>query len=205
MKAGLIALLLSLPIVGTVLADSAGSAWPPAGSVSKADGLEAWQRIEAVVTHPRCVNCHVGADNIPMWTISGENKTRPHGMNINAGDSRIGAETVPCVSCHASSDTPNVAPNMPPHVGLPWQLAPVAFDWFEKTGAEICTQLRDPKRNGGRDAAGLVEHLHHDAKVKGFIPWAWVPGPGRSVPPGNFETHVQDMTVWGAAGQPCPE
>jgi hypothetical protein len=30
--------------------------------------------------------------------------------------------------------------------------------------------MKDPKRNGGRDAAGLVEHLRHDASLNGFIP-----------------------------------
>lgn len=55
----------------------------PPGSVSRAEGLKAWQRIEAVVTHPRCANCHVDANAIPMWTPAGESKPRVHGMNIH--------------------------------------------------------------------------------------------------------------------------
>lgn len=66
------------------------------------------------------------------------------------------------------------------------------------------TRLRN-RRNGGRDAAGLVEHLRHDAEVNGFIPWAWNPGGGRETPPGTFEDHVKDVAMWGAAGQPCPD
>ena len=174
------------------------------GSVSKEEGLKAWARIEAVVTHPRCANCHVGPDNTPVWTIVGENKSRPHGMNINADASRIGARELPCWTCHMTSAAPNTVAHAPPHAGIPWQLAPVDFVWYGKTGAEICQQMRDPKRNGGRDVAGLVEHLRHDAAQRGFIPWGWKPGGGRPTPPGTFEDHVRDVQIWGAAGQPCP-
>jgi len=41
---------------------------PEGGSVSLEEGLLAFQRIYEVVSHPRCANCHVGADNIPMWS-----------------------------------------------------------------------------------------------------------------------------------------
>src|ERR1700757_3820549 len=59
----------------------------PPGSVSRADGLKAWQRIEAVVTHPRCANCHVDARAIPIWTPAGESKPRGHGLNNHGGES----------------------------------------------------------------------------------------------------------------------
>jgi hypothetical protein len=104
-----------------------------------------------------------------------------------------------------TSTLPNDATPSPPHAGVDWQLAPVEFIWFGKSGAEICAQLRDPKRNGGRDAVGLLKHLRHDASLNGFIPRGWEPGAGRSIPPGTFEDHVKDMALWGAAGQPCPD
>ena len=174
------------------------------GSVSRADGLKAWKRIEAVVTHPRCANCHVDAKAIPIWTPAGESKPRVHGMNIHGGESRIGAEKLACQTCHVTSAMPNDPAPAPLHAGIDWQLAPVDFIWFDKSGAEICQQLRDPKRNGGRDAVGLLEHLRHDASLNGFIPRGWAPGAGRTTPPGTFEDHVKDVAVWGAAGQPCP-
>lgn len=176
----------------------------PTGSVSRTDGVEAWKRIEAVVTHPRCANCHVDAKAIPIWTPAGESKSRVHGMNIHGGESRIGAEALVCQTCHVTSTLPNDAAPAPPHAGIDWQLAPVEFIWFGKSGAEICAQLRDPKRNGGRDAAGLLAHLRHDASLNGFIPRSWEPT-GRPIPPGTFEDHVKDMALWGAAGQPCPD
>ena len=42
---------------------------PPAeGSVSLAEGLEAWGRIFEVASHPRCANCHTGPSDRPMWS-----------------------------------------------------------------------------------------------------------------------------------------
>ena len=191
-------------LVAVILLPPLAIATPPAGSVGKDEGLKAWQRIEMVVMHARCANCHVGSDNIPMWTVAGEIETRPHGMNINADASRIGAQGIRCATCHVTSTAPNTVAHAPPHAGIPWQLAPVEFVWFGKAGAEICRQLRDPKHNGGRDTAGLIAHLRHDAEQHGFIPLAWKPGGGRSTPPGSFEDHVKDVATWGAAGQPCP-
>lgn len=207
-------LLIALTVAGSTLApltvmvyaegERSKDALPP-GSVSRAAGLEAWQRIEAVVTHPRCANCHVDTRGIPIWTPAGETGSRAHGMSIHAGLSRIGAEAIACSTCHMTSTLPNDPAPAPPRAGIPWQLAPVEFLWYGQSGAEICKQLRDPARNGGRDVVGLLDHLRHDASLGGFIPRGWEPGAGRSVPPGTFEDHVKDLAEWGAAGQPCPE
>lgn len=204
--AAALAASLMAPLTVMVYAEGEGSrdALPP-GSVSRAAGLEAWKRIEAVVTHPRCANCHVDASGIPIWTLVGETQDRVHGMNIHGGVSRIGAEAIACSTCHMTSTLPNDPAPAPPRAGIPWQLAPVEFLWYGKSGTEICKQLKDPARNGGRDAAGLLDHLRHDASLDGFIPRGWEPGEGRSKPPGTFEDHVRDVAEWGAAGQPCPE
>lgn len=209
MKRALIAVVFAASataaLAGFVAAkDEAAKDVLPPGSVSRAEGLEAWKRIEAVVTHPRCANCHVDADAIPMWTPAGETRPRVHGMNIRGGESRIDAEAFPCSSCHMISTEANEPAPAPPRAGIDWQLAPADFTWFGKSGAEICAQLKDPKRNGGRDAVGLLEHLRRDASLNGFIPRGWTPGAGRATPPGTFEEHVKDMALWGAAGQPCP-
>lgn len=91
---------------------------PPAeGSVSKAQGLEAWERIFEVASHPRCANCHTGKSDRPMWSGPSYGKTRHHGMNIQAGASRIGAEYVLCSTCHATSGVGgNDGPHMAPQV-----------------------------------------------------------------------------------------
>lgn len=178
---------------------------PVKGAVSEAEGLAAFTRIYEVVSHPRCANCHTGADNIPMWYGGTDGPAQPHGMNINAGESRIGAETLLCSTCHRTSDDLRSDPNAPPHAGLDWQLAPVDFEWFAKSPAEICAQLSDPDRTGGRDWMGLAEHLVEDAGHRGFVLWGWNPGGGRAPAPYTLQAHVDDVLAWGVSGQPCPK
>lgn len=173
---------------------------PPAeGSVSREEGLEAWSRIYEVASHPRCSNCHVGADNRPMWSGPSYGKTRPHAMNINAGESRIGAETLPCSTCHVERVSLNDIPHAAPQVAMAWQLAPVEAEWFGKSSEEICNQLRDPERNGDRDMLALASHLDHDL----ILHWAWNPGGGREAAPYSLQEHVDDVLAWGVAGFPC--
>ncbi len=176
---------------------------PPAeGSVDEVTGLEAWARIYEVTSHPRCSNCHVGADGIPMWSGPSYGRTRPHGMNIRAGESRIGAEYVPCQTCHAVRETGgNDLPNMAPQVAMMWMLPPSEAAWFGRSSAEICAQLRDPERNGGRTFMDLASHLDHDL----ILHWAWTPGGGREPAPYSLQEHVDDVLIWGVAGMPCPE
>lgn len=174
---------------------------PPAeGSVSRDEGLAAWSRIYEVASHPRCSNCHVGADNIPMWSGPTYGKTRAHGMNINAGESRIGAEFVACSTCHALREAGlNDVPHAAPQVAMDWMLAPVEAEWFGKSSVEICNQLRDPERNGDRDHLALASHLDHDL----ILHWAWNPGGGREPAPYSLQEHVNDVLAWGVAGFPC--
>lgn len=173
----------------------------PPEAANRAEGLAAFDRIYEVTSHPRCSNCHVGAANLPMWSGPSYGVTRPHGMNINAGESRIGAETLVCSTCHAYSERPNDMPHAAPQVAMSWQLAPVEAAWFGKSSAEICQQLRDPDRNGGRDMIALAEHLNHDL----ILHWAWNPGGGREPAPYDLQSHVNDMLIWGVAGFPCAE
>ena len=174
---------------------------PEDGSVSREEGLAAWARIFEVTSHPRCSNCHVGADNLPMWSGPSYGRTRAHGMNINAGESRIGAEFVPCSTCHAIRETVNETPHAAPQVAMSWRLAPVEAEWFGKSSVEICNQLRDPERNGDRDHLELASHLDHDL----ILHWAWNPGGGREPAPYDLQSHVNDVLVWGVAGFPCED
>lgn len=177
---------------------------PPAeGSVTTEKALEAWSRIFEVTSHPRCSNCHVGPSNIPMWSGPNYGKARPHGMNINAGESRIGAETVLCSTCHTTKSEDwqkaNETPHAAPRVAMDWRLAPVEAEWFGKTSVEICNQLRDPERNGDRTYLEIAEHLDHDL----ILHWAWAPGGGREPAPYDLQSHLNDILIWGVGGQPC--
>lgn len=157
-------------------------------------GLAAWRKAYGVLSHPRCANCHVGADNLPLWSDPG-GAPRPHGMNINAGASRIGAETIACSACHATRNAE--LPHGPP--GAPgWQLPPADMQWVGKTSAEVCAQIRDQVR--ARTIAGMVEHVAHDRLVS----WGWAPGPGRVPAPYSAAETAAYLKQWDDAGGPCP-
>jgi len=186
-----------------VAAESTIDVTPPApGSVSKADGLAAWSRIYEVTSHPRCSNCHTGASDRPMWSGPSYGKTRAHGMNIRAGESRMGVEYVPCATCHVTNQntsSTNETPHTAPQVAAPWRLAPIEADWFGKSSDEVCMQLRDPERNGDRTMEDLAAHLDHDL----ILHWAWDPGGDREPAPYNLKDHISDILTWGSAGFPC--
>lgn len=176
----------------------------PAGSVTVEEGLASWQTFYEVASHPRCANCHVGADNRPMWSGPSYGRTRPHGMNINAGVSRIGAETIPCATCHTTTESvgenANATPHAAPRVAMSWQLAPVEAEWFGKSSAYICAQLKDPERNGDRTIREVAAHLDHDL----ILHWAWTPGGGREPAPHSLQATMDALMKWAAAGTPCP-
>lgn len=176
-------------------------ALPAEGSISEVQGLAAWSRIFEVTSHPRCANCHTGDSDRPMWSGPSYGKSRVHGMNIRAGSSRMGAETVLCQTCHSTTEYPQDTPHAAPRVGMSWRLAPPEAHWFGQTSPKICKQLRDPALNGGRDASQIAEHLNHDL----ILHWAWSPGPGREAAPYNLQAHVDDILAWGVAGMPCPK
>lgn len=176
----------------------------PKGSVSRVEGLASWQKFYEIASHPRCANCHTGADNKPMWSGPSYGKTRPHGMSINAGESRVGAETVPCSTCHSTLEKPNPDANKMPHaaprVAMAWALAPVEAAWFGKTSSYICNQLKDPNRNGGRSVREVASHLNHDL----ILHWAWNPGGNRQAAPYSLQEAMDFLMKWSAAGTPCP-
>lgn len=197
-KPFLISAILLATAIPSIAANEKAVINPPTeGSISIEQGLEAWKRIYEVVSHPRCANCHVGADNRPMWSGEHYGKTRHHGMNINAGDSRIGVETIPCATCHTKQNTDVLH-------GAPgaevWHLPPVEMEWFGKTSAQICEQLKNPETNGDRDLMALAEHVAFDELVH----WGWSPGQGREPAPYSIQEHTNDMLAWGVAGMPCP-
>ena len=161
-------------------------------------GLAAWGKIYEVFSHPRCANCHVGSDSVPIWSGSSYGPdARPHGMNIHGGASRIGAEYIACSTCHTqhNSELPHGPPGAPV-----WLLPAVEMQWFGKASAEICAQVKDPARNGNRTVAKVAEHIERDELVH----WGWAPGPGREPAPYSVAQLVEFLKQWDAAGAPCP-
>lgn len=210
MKQGLIAIVASLAFAGSAFAqepvgtDRVINEFPD-GSISAEEGLANWQQFYEVASHPRCSNCHVGADNRPMWSGPSYGRTRVHGMNIIAGESRIGVEALTCGTCHTTlseaDPDANRTPHTAPKVASPWQLAPVEAEWFGKSSSYICNQLKDPARNGDRTIREVAAHLDHDQ----ILHWAWNPGGNREPAPHSLQATMDALMKWAAAGTPCPE
>lgn len=199
-----IAIVLGSAVGSVIKAEEVLIAPPAEGSISSEQGLDAWSRIYEVTSHPRCANCHTGPSDQPIWSGPSYGTTRPHGMNIRAGESRIGAEYLACSTCHTIKDedwdNANNVPHAAPRVAMDWSLAPVEAHWFGRTSSQICNQLRDPELNGDRDMQELAEHLGHDL----ILHWAWSPGGGREPAPYSLQEHIDDLLEWGVAGMPCP-
>lgn len=176
----------------------------PEGSVTEAEGLANWAKFYEIASHPRCSNCHVGPSNRPMWSGPSYGETRPHGMNISTGESRIGVETLVCSTCHTTLSEPrenaNATPHAAPKVAMAWSAAPVEAEWFGKSSAYICAQLKDPARNGGRTIREVAGHLDHDL----ILHWAWSPGGTREPAPYSLQESMDFLMKWSAAGTPCP-
>jgi hypothetical protein len=185
------ALVIALALAGAPLAAQQTG-------VSDETGRAAWDRIFGVLSHPRCSNCHVAGDQ-PMWAGLGYGPDAPHGMNIRADGSRIGAESIPCRTCHVSSGAANNTPHAPPHIADAWRLPPPEMAWLGKSGFGVCQQLRNPGTNDGNDVAGLVDHVGGSE----FVRWGFTPGAGRSAPEGSIAQLARDLALWGAAGSPC--
>lgn len=169
-----------------------------APAMDQAAGLAAWEEIYAVFSHPRCANCHVEDDH-PRWSGAHYGETRIHAFNVMRGDdgSGFGNPGLRCTTCHFESNS-NVLHGPP---GAPaWHLAPVEMVWFGKNAREICAQVKDPERNGGRTIAEVAEHVRDDA----LVGWGWAPGPGREPAPGSAEETFAAIERWNAAGAPCP-
>ena len=171
-------------------------------AASNRSPLENWAIVFEVFSHPRCANCHVPEDNRPRqsgpsYGLNG-GEWKYHGMNIDGGETRDGAEGIPCKACHASSNAELT--HGPP--GAPgWALAPVEMVWWQKSSGAICEQIKDPARNGQRSLQDVADHIDHDALVH----WGWDPGPGREPAPYSVAETVAAFEGWMTAGAPCPD
>ena len=150
-----------------------------------------FEEMSRVLTHPRCINCHPAGDR----PYQGDEPTL-HNPPITRGPDGHGVVGMRCETCHHSS---NFDPGQVP--GAPhWHLAPLSMAWEGLTVGEICEQIKDPERNGGRSLADLQHHVTHDA----LVAWGWNPGPGREPAPGDQKTFAELVGAWIAAGAHCP-
>jgi hypothetical protein len=146
--------------------------------------------IGKVLTHARCINCHPAGDRPTQ-----DNDMRPHQPPAwrTAGT---------CFTCHTNRNYTlherATYRSIPGHDR--WFLAPIEMAWQGKTIAQICEQLKDPQRNGGRTLELLHEHLARDD----LVAWGWNPGEGRDPAPGTQEQLGELVRAWINAGAACP-
>jgi len=82
-----------------------------------------------------------------------------------------------------------------------WSVAPIEMAWQGQSLGQICAQLKDPSRNGGRSLELLRDHLAHDD----LVAWGWNPGAGRKPAPGSQEQLGALIQAWIDSGAECPQ
>jgi len=156
-----------------------------------------FNEIAKVVTHPRCMNCHP-AGNHPL---QGDDR-HEHLPPVPRGDAGLGVAGLNCATRHTERNFTLVGAatykSIPGHPR--WQLAPIEMAWEGKSVSQICQQLKDPARNGGRTLALLHEHFAKDD----LVAWGWAPGEGREPAPGNQQQLGELAQAWIDSGAQCP-
>ncbi len=164
----------------------------PAAQADQTPGADAWSKIESVLHHPRCMNCHQATS--PLQGDDGH----AHSPTVARGADGTGAGSMHCAMCHKPSGND-------PMTGAPgakdWRLAPTTMIWQSKSSAELCALLKDPKSNGDRNGAQLIAHMD----VEPLVLWGWAPGDKRAPVPLGHKEFITAMRAWVAGGMPCPK
>jgi len=157
-----------------------------------------FNEIAKVVTHPRCMNCHPAGEH-PLQGADHHEHMPP----VPRGEGGVGVPGLTCAACHTEknftlADAGSTYKSIPGHPR--WGLAPPEFAWQGKSLAQICQQLKDPARNGGRSLALLQEHFARDD----LVAWGWAPGEGREPAPGTQQLLGELVQAWIDSGAACP-
>jgi hypothetical protein len=144
-----------------------------------------------VLFHPRCANCHPDGD------APTQRDFERHDPPVLRGDRDRGVPGMECTSCHQDRNAELArVPGAPE-----WRLAPRSMAWARKSPREVCLQLKDPARNGGRTLDRVAYHTEHDA----LVAWAWQPGSGQTSPPPGSQAALGALVrAWVATGAECP-
>jgi hypothetical protein len=188
---------------GSVAQDNqAGQLKEPASFDSIADKAERsvalFQEAGKVIQHPRCVNCHPAGDH-PLQGMT----MHEHRPPVSRGEGDIGVPGMMCGTCHSQQNVPIVgqAEDIKSIPGHPeWHLAPIEMAWEGKSLGQICEQIKDPVRNGGKSIDQIVDHMAKDS----LVGWGWSPGAGREPVPGTQAVFGELIRRWAVDGAACP-
>ena len=150
-----------------------------------------------VLQDPRCVNCHP----VTRFPTQGDN-LHAHVPLMPGGAHDHGVDGLPCSTCHSEQNVATFGQDIASVPGAPhWSLAPASMAWQGLTQAEICAQLKDPARNGGRCLAQVQTHVATDP----LVAWGWQPGAGRTPAPGTQAGFGALIAAWIETGAHCPK
>ena len=190
------ALLMAMLNSPAVSGDRSTSLAPPesfaAISDTAARSAALFIEVGKVLTDPRCVNCHPAGDRPHQGELG-----RLHQPPVERGPDGFGLAAMRCPICHQSANfDPAGVPGDPA-----WHLAPREMGWEGKTLRQICLQIKDPERNGGRSLEEIVHHIATDH----LVGWAWAPGSGRRPAPGTQQQAGALIEAWLRGGAVCPD
>ena len=149
-----------------------------------------------VLQHPRCMNCHP-KDRMPT---QGDD-LHAHIPTMQATESGHGVPALQCNTCHQTANVATYSASVASIPGHPhWALAPASMAWQGRSLPEICEQVKDPGRNGGRTLDAIHEHMAKDS----LVGWAWHPGEGRASAPGTQQQLGELLSAWIETGAVCP-
>jgi hypothetical protein len=157
----------------------------------KERSLALFQEAGKVITHARCMNCHPAGER----PAQGDDR-HPHMPLVVRGVDNFGAVGMRCTTCHgpANFDAAGIPGNPA------WHVAPIEMAWVGKSLGEICQQIKDPERNGGKSMEELVHHMAEDS----LVGWGWHPGVGREPAPGTQKEFGALFKAWANTGAVCP-
>ena len=144
-----------------------------------------------VIQSPRCLNCHPATERPTQGS-----DMHPHLPMVVRGADDKGAVAMRCTTCHQGS---NFEPAGVPGHPL-WHVAPLSMAWQNRTLGQICAQIKDTRRNGGKSLPALHEHMASDT----LVGWAWTPGGTRAPAPGTQAQFGALIKAWIDSGAVCP-
>ena len=161
-------------------------------TATAAESVAAWEKIATVVEHPRCLNCH------QVESPRQGDSRRLHVPLVVRGEDNMGVTGMRCTTCHSQTGN-NPTSGVPGAPG--WSLAPLEQNWQGLSSGDICRQVRDPKRNGNKDAEKMITHFADDE----LVGYGWHPGAGREAVPMPRAELVEHVKTWLAGGSECPQ
>ena len=201
----LVTLVLGLSNVTTANGQTAPKAQdlkPAAGFMEITDekkrSVALFEEAGKVILHPRCVNCHPATQR-PTQNMA----MTPHQPPVSRGEADMGVPGMTCNTCHGTENVKVVSQaetikSIPGHPN--WHVAPIEMAWQNKSLGAICTQIKDPARNGGKTQDQITEHMAHDS----LVGWGWNPGEGREPAPGTQAEFGELIKAWVETGAACP-